>query len=191
MREFVVIMGAPGAGKGTQAKMLEQTLEMPQVSTGDLFRHNLKNQTELGKLVQSYYDRGDLVPDDVTIAMVRERLAQPDSKKGAILDGFPRTPAQAAALDELLSEIGGRVLVVPYVKVDSEVLMQRLMKRAAIEGRTDDTEDTIRNRMRVYEEQTEPLLDYYRQRGLLVEVNGQQPIEDVQADLQAVIAQAA
>jgi adenylate kinase len=191
MREFIVLMGAPGAGKGTQAKMLEQSLGIPQVSTGDIFRHNLKNQTELGKLAQSYMDQGELVPDDVTIAMVRDRLAGPDCRKGAILDGFPRTPAQAAALDALLAEVGGRVLVVPYVMVSSEELMARLMKRAAIEGRTDDTEDTIRTRMRVYEEQTEPLLDYYRQRGLLVELDGQQPIEDVQAALLAAIAQVA
>lgn len=191
MREFIVLMGAPGAGKGTQAKMLEASLDMPQVSTGDIFRHNLKNQTELGKLAQSYMDRGDLVPDDVTIAMVRDRVAQADCRKGAILDGFPRTPAQAGALQALLAEIGGRVLLVPYVNVESDELMRRLMQRAAIEGRTDDTEDTIRNRMRVYEQQTEPLLDYYRQRGLLVEINGQQPIEDVQADLLAAIAAAA
>lgn len=188
MREFIVLMGAPGAGKGTQAKMLEQALGMPQVSTGEIFRHNLKNMTELGKQVQAYYDKGELVPDDVTIAMVRDRLAQPDSAKGAILDGFPRTPAQAAALDQLLTEVDGRVLVVPFVKVDSDVLMQRLVKRAEIEGRVDDTEETVRNRMRVYEAQTEPLLDYYRQRGLLVEINGQQSIEDVQADLQALVA---
>lgn len=191
MREFIVLMGAPGAGKGTQAKMLEDALGVPQVSTGDIFRHNLKNRTELGKLAQSYMDKGDLVPDDVTIAMVRDRLDQDDCRKGAILDGFPRTPAQAGALQALLAEIGGRVLVVPYVMVESEELMRRLMKRAEIEGRTDDTEDTIRNRMRVYEQQTEPLLDYYRQRGLLVEINGQQPIEDVRADLLAAIAEAA
>ncbi len=191
MREFIVLMGAPGAGKGTQAKMLEQSLGLPQVSTGDIFRHNLKNETELGKLAQSYMDKGDLVPDDVTIAMVKDRLAQPDSDKGAILDGFPRTPAQAAALDTLLQEIGGRVLVVPYVSVSANELMQRLMNRAAVEGRTDDSEETIRYRMQVYEEQTEPLLDYYRQRGLLVEIDGQQPIEDVQAELQVVIAEAA
>ncbi|MEZ4519595.1 MAG: adenylate kinase [Chloroflexota bacterium] len=191
MREFIVLMGAPGAGKGTQAKMLEASLGLPQVSTGDIFRHNLKNQTELGKLAQTYMDRGDLVPDDVTVAMVKDRLSQPDCDKGAILDGFPRTPAQATALDALLQELGGRVLVVPYVQVEAEELMRRLVRRAEIEGRTDDSEETVRNRMRVYEEQTEPLLDYYRQRGLLVEVNGQQPIEDVQVDLQAIIGQAA
>lgn len=191
MREFIVLMGAPGAGKGTQAKLLEQSLELPQVSTGDIFRHNLKNQTELGRLAQSYMDKGELVPDDVTIAMVKDRLAKPDCQKGAILDGFPRTPAQAAALDTLLQEIGGRVLVVPYVKVDTGELVQRLLKRSVIEGRADDTEETIQNRMRVYQEQTEPLLDYYRQRGLLVEIDGQQPIEDVQAELLRVIAQGA
>jgi adenylate kinase len=132
-------------------------------------------------------DKGQLVPDDVTVAMVRERLSQPDAANGAILDGFPRTIAQANALTDLLAELGGRITCVPHIIVDREELVHRLLKRAEIEGRVDDSEDTIRTRMRVYEEQTKPLLDYYDQRGLVAEVNGQQPIEAVQRDLQAAI----
>ncbi len=184
-------MGAPGAGKGTQAKLLETEVGLPQVSTGDIFRYNLKQATDLGKLARSYMDKGELVPDDVTIAMVRDRLAQDDAAAGAILDGFPRTTAQAAALDELLGELGGHVAIVPHIVVEKEALIERLLKRAELEGRADDNEATIRHRMQVYEEQTKPLLDYYRQSGLVVEINGQQSIEAVQQDLQNAIKQAA
>ncbi len=187
---FIILIGPPGAGKGTQAKMLEQSLGLPQVSTGDLFRYNLKNETELGKLARTYMDKGELVPDEVTVAMVRARLSQPDAANGAILDGFPRTQAQADALDQLLGELGGRITVVPNIVVDREELIERLLKRSQIEGRADDNADIIRSRMRVYEEQTKPLLDYYGERGLLVNVNGQQSIEAVQQDLQRVIEQA-
>jgi len=185
--KFIVLMGAPGAGKGTQAKLLQEALGLPQVATGDLFRYNLKNETELGKLAKSYMDKGELVPDEITVAMARDRLAQPDCADGAILDGFPRTPAQAHALDALLAEFGAEITAVPHVFVDQEVLIERLLKRAVIEGRADDNEETIRTRMRVYEEQTRPLLDYYANRGLLVQVNGDQPIAEVQRDLIQVI----
>ncbi len=188
--KFIILIGPPGAGKGTQAKMLEQSLGLPQVSTGDLFRYNLKNETALGKLARTYMDRGDLVPDEVTVAMVKDRLAQADAAGGAILDGFPRTQAQADALDQLLAGLGGRITVVPNIVVDREELVQRLIKRGQIEGRADDTEETVRNRMRVYEEQTKPLLDYYSRRGLVVNVNGQQSIEAVQQELRRVIEQA-
>ncbi len=183
MAIYVVLLGAPGAGKGTQAKRLQAILGLPQVATGDLFRHNLKNETELGKLAKTYMDRGELVPDEVTVAMVRDRLSQEDCVNGAILDGFPRTLSQAAALDDLLKEFNGEISVVPYIHVEQEELVKRLLKRAEIEGRSDDNEETIRTRMRVYEEQTRPLLDYYREKGLLVQINGQQSIEAVQADL--------
>jgi adenylate kinase len=136
-------------------------------------------------------DRGDLVPDEVTVAMVKDRLSRADAAGGAILDGFPRTEAQAEALDKLLAEMGGRISVVPNIVVEREELIGRLLKRAQIEGRADDSEETIRNRMRVYEEQTKPLLDYYGQRGLVVDVNGRQSIEAVQQDLLRVIEQAA
>lgn len=190
MMNFVLLMGPPGAGKGTQAKMLEQGLGLPQVSTGELFRHNLKNNTELGVLARSYMDKGELVPDDVTIAMVKDRLSQPDAARGAILDGFPRTRAQAQALDKLVEELDGRIAIVPHIKVSEDELVARLLKRAQTDGRTDDNEETIRTRMQVYHEQTKPLLDYYEDKGLLVEVNGEQSIDAVQKDLQRVVESA-
>ncbi len=185
--KYIVLMGAPGAGKGTQAKLLEKRLGLPQISTGELFRQNFSKQTELGKLAKTYIDKGELVPDDVTVAMVRERLSQSDCANGCILDGFPRTLAQAAALDKLLAEFNSQINVVPYIRVDGDVLVDRLVKRAEIEGRTDDNLETIQNRMRVYFEQTAPLLDYYRTKGLLVEVDGDQPIEAVHNDLYQVV----
>lgn len=185
--KYVVLLGAPGAGKGTQAKLLQEALEIPQISTGDLFRYNLKNETELGTLAQSYMDKGELVPDEVTIAMVKDRLAQPDCAEGAILDGFPRNLVQAEALDQLLGEMNTAVSVVPSIHVGREELVQRLLKRAELEGRADDNEETIRTRMRVYAEQTKPLQDYYAAKGLLVEVDGQQSIENVQRALLDVI----
>ena len=190
MATYVVLMGAPGAGKGTQAKLLQEAIGLPQVSTGDLFRANLKNQTELGKLAQTYMDKGELVPDRVTVAMVKDRLSQPDCANGAILDGFPRTTAQAEALDELLADIDGEISIVPYIKVDEEVLVQRLINRGKIENRADDNEETIRTRMQVYYEETAPLLAYYRERGLLVEINGEQSVEAVQQELAQSIREA-
>jgi adenylate kinase len=190
-RNYIVLMGAPGAGKGTQAKRLQETLGLPQVATGDLFRYNLKQQTELGLLARRYMDAGELVPDSVTIAMVRDRLSKPDCVEGAILDGFPRNPSQAKALDELLAEFSGRVVIVPYIHVNQEELVRRLLLRAELEGRADDNEETVRTRMRVYQEQTEPLLAYYREKGLLVEINGVQTVDEVFADLQQAIAKVA
>ncbi|MBX3060687.1 MAG: adenylate kinase [Anaerolineae bacterium] len=190
MATFIVLMGAPGAGKGTQAKLLQEKLGLPQVATGDLFRANLKNQTELGKLANSYMEKGALVPDEVTVAMLKDRLAQPDCAMGAILDGFPRNVAQADALDHLLTEtFNSTIAIVPHIHVDVEVLVDRLQKRAEIEGRADDNEATIRHRMQVYEEATAPLLAYYAARGLLAEIDGDRPIEVVQADLLQRIAQ--
>lgn len=186
--KYVILMGAPGAGKGTQARLLEAALHLPQVATGDLFRHNLKNQTRLGRLAQSYMDKGELVPDDVTVDMVRERLSQPDCAAGAILDGFPRTLTQAVAFDSLLAELNGRICVVPYIHVDVDVLVARLLQRAAIEGRADDNEETIQKRMVVYQQQTTPLLDYYREKGALVQINGDQPVAQVQQDLLHAVA---
>lgn len=190
MPTFIVLMGAPGAGKGTQAKKLETALGLPQVASGDLFRENLKNESELGKLAKSYMDEGELVPDEVTVAMVKERLSRPDCQSGAVLDGFPRTTAQAEALDALLAEFDGKINVVPSIHVAQEVLVKRLLQRAEIEGRADDNEDTIRTRMRVYHAQTAPLLDFYRRRNLLVEVNGEQTIDRVQNELLNVIRKA-
>lgn len=188
--KFVILVGPPGAGKGTQAKLLQETLGLPQVSTGDLFRFNLKNETELGQLAQTFMDRGELVPDEVTVAMVEDRLSMDDCAEGAILDGFPRTLAQAKALDELLAKLGGQIDIVPSIEVPQDVLVERLLNRAILEGRADDNEETIRTRMQVYENQTKPLLDYYGQKNLVVPVNGQQTIEDVQKDLVQVIEEA-
>ena len=184
---FIILMGAPGAGKGTQAKLLETSLRLPQVSTGDLFRFNLKNETELGQLAKSYMDKGELVPDDVTVSMVEQRLAETDCAGGAILDGFPRSAAQAEALDSLLKKLNSKVAVVPFIHVEQEILVARLLKRAVIEGRADDNEETIRTRMRVYHESTAPLLDYYREQGAVVEVDGDRPVEVVQAELQEIV----
>ena len=188
--KFVVLVGPPGAGKGTQAKLLQKALGLPQISTGDLFRFNLKNETELGQLARTFMDRGELVPDEVTVAMVEDRLSKDDCSGGAILDGFPRTLAQAAALDELLAKLGGQIDIVPSIEVPQDVLVERLLKRAILEGRADDNRETIRTRMQVYENQTRPLLDYYGQKGLVVPVNGQQTVEDVQKDLVQVIEEA-
>ena len=185
----VVLLGAPGSGKGTQAEQLENSLGLQHISTGDLFRENLKNETELGKLARTFMDKGELVPDEVTVAMVRDRLSQADCENGAILDGFPRTTAQAAALDVLLQEFSAKIAVVPFIDVDQDVLVDRLAKRAEIEGRADDNEETIRVRMEVYQSETAPLLDYYDKKGLLVKINGEQSIDAVTADLTQVVQQ--
>lgn len=217
MATYVVLMGGPGAGKGTQAKKLQEELGLPQISTGDLFRENLKNETELGQLAKRYMDQGELVPDEVTVGMVRERLTRPDTANGAIFDGFPRTIAQAEALEELLAESGERVNVVPYIHVDRDLLLKRLSGRwtcpicgrvyhvlfnppeqpgvCDVDGgelyqRDDDTEETQRRRIEVYFEQTAPLLDYYHDKGLLVEIDGEQSIEEVYRDLSQVITEA-
>src|SRR5512139_3003232 len=129
MPAYIVLLGPPGAGKGTQAQAISEKLGLPHISSGDIFRENLKGQTELGKLASGYMNRGELVPDDVTIAMIRERLSRPDCAPGALLDGFPRTPTQAAALDEMLAEFSGRVNWVPYINVAENELVQRLTGR--------------------------------------------------------------
>lgn len=192
MATFVVFMGAPGAGKGTQAKLLEKALQLPQVASGDLFRANLKNQTALGNLARTYMDKGELVPDEVTIAMIKDRLSEPDCAEGAILDGFPRTVAQANALDDLLqTAFNAKITIVTYISVETDILVKRLLNRAQIEGRADDNAETIGKRMQVYQEETAPLLSYYRTRGLLVEVDGDRAVELVQADLLEKVAAAA
>ncbi|HOC22716.1 MAG TPA: adenylate kinase [Anaerolineaceae bacterium] len=206
---YIVMLGPPGAGKGTQAEILAQKLGLVHISSGDLFRENLSNQTELGKLAQTYMTKGELVPDDVTIAMVKERLSRPDCAKGAVLDGFPRTPAQAEALNKILAEMNAKVDLVPLISVPNDVLVERLSGRWMsksgrvyhalynppkvkwvddIDGtplyqREDDKPETVQRRIDVYYEQTAPLIDYYRQAGLLVEIDGTQEIEKVTEDI--------
>lgn len=190
MKGFVVLLGPPGAGKGTQAKRLEQAVGLPQISTGDIFRLNLRNQTELGKMAQQYMDVGELVPDEVTIAMVKDRLQQSDCAEGAIMDGFPRTVVQAEAFAGLLAELDGAIKIVPHIRVPTDVLVDRLLGRAREQGRADDSEETIRTRMSVYEQQTAPLIAYYESGGLLQHIDGDQAIDDVFADLLAAVTEA-
>ena len=214
MREFVVLLGPPGAGKGTQAKVISDRMHLPHISSGDIFRENIKNQTELGKLASDYMSRGELVPDDVTIRMIMERLARPDCADGALLDGFPRTPAQAKALDEMLKTIDGRVVMVPYIMVPEETLLERLTGRwtcranghifhekfnppqhagrCDIDGselyqRDDDKAETVSRRIRVYMDQTAPLITYYRECCLLQEIDGSQTIDNVTKSLLSVL----
>ena len=175
----LVLFGPPGAGKGTQAKRLAARFGIPAVSTGDIFRANIAEQTELGKLAQSFTDSGKYVPDEVTNDMVRARLAEPDAANGFLLDGYPRTAAQVVELDVMLSD-GGHVLdAVVELGVDPEELITRLLKRAETDGRSDDTEPVIRKRQELYAEQTWPLIDIYGARGLLRKVDGMGEIDEV------------
>jgi len=215
MATYIVMLGPPGVGKGTQAKILAEKTSLAHVSSGDLFRDNIKNQTELGQLAQSYMNKGELVPDDVTIAMIRERLSCPDCQAGAILDGFPRTPAQADALKQMLAEFGGDVDHVPFVNADEEVLVSRLSGRwtcranghvfhatfnppkepgvcdldgSELYQRDDDKVETVKRRIQVYAEQTAPLIKYYREAGKLIEIDGAQLIEQVTAALMKAVS---
>jgi adenylate kinase len=210
MGVYIVLLGPPGAGKGTQAEVIAEKLGLIHVSSGDLFRENIKNETELGKLAQGYISRGELVPDEVTIGMVQNRLMRPDNTKGALLDGFPRTPAQAQALDTMLQGSDAAIKVVPYISVPEDVLIERLSGRwtcraashvfhsiynpprkngvCDVDGselyqREDDKPETVLNRIQVFNKQTQPLIAYYRGNGLLVEIDGTQEIGKVTSDL--------
>jgi len=214
MARYYVLLGPPGAGKGTQAKLIADTLHLAHISSGDLFRENLSKQTELGKKAQVFINRGDLVPDDLTIDMVRDRLTRPDCVEGAILDGFPRTPAQAEALAVMLKENGGEVKSVPLISVPPEVLMERLSGRFSCKAaghvyhskynppkvagvcdldgselyqREDDKAETVQKRISVYLAQTSPLIEYYRTRGLLREVDGTCEIGEVTKQVLAAL----
>jgi adenylate kinase len=214
MPVYIVLLGPPGAGKGTQAEVISENLGLPHISSGDIFRENLKNQSDLSKKASEYMNRGELVPDDLTIAMIRERLSRPDCLPGALLDGFPRTIAQAEALAVMLAGINGKVEAVPYIYVPEDVLVERLTGRwtcrdqghvfhekfnppkvagrcdfdgSELYQREDDKAETVTRRIRVFLEQTSPLIAYYRQKGLLQEIDGTKTIEQVSADILAVL----
>ncbi|MCY7400040.1 MAG: adenylate kinase [Nocardioides sp.] len=168
----LLILGPPGAGKGTQAKRIAEHFGIPAVSTGDIFRANIRDETPLGQKVKSIIDAGEYVPDELTNDLVRDRLGEPDAREGFLLDGYPRTAAQVTELDDILAEQGHPLQHVLELTVDTEEVVARLLKRAETDGRSDDTEDVIRTRQGVYAEQTAPLVDTYRGCGLLVQVDG-------------------
>lgn len=177
----MVLLGAPGSGKGTQATLLTETLDVPHISTGVLLRQSVKDQTELGRQAEDIMARGELVPDDLMLALIEERLAQPDASGGFILDGYPRNLSQAKALDEVLTRLGAPVEHAVQIDVDVEQVVNRLAKRAELEGRSDDDPEVVRKRMMVYQEQTAPVVDYYASQGKLVRIDGMAEIKVVNA----------
>jgi len=214
MSKFIVLIGPPGAGKGTQAKLVSEKLDLPHISSGDIFREYFNNQSELGKIAHRYIERGELVPDEITIAMIRERLSKSDCETGAILDGFPRNPVQADALEQMLLEMDSEVDLVAYIDVPQEELIERLTGRltcreqghvfhrkynppkvanrcdydgSELYQRDDDKEETVKRRINVYMQQTMPLIEYYLRKNLLVKVDGMQTIEQVTKTLLEVI----
>lgn len=175
----LLMIGPPGAGKGTQAALLAQAFSIPAISTGDIFRYNVKNETELGKQAKAFMDRGEYVPDSLTNELVRDRLSHDDAKPGFLLDGYPRTVDQVHELDAILTESSTALDVVVQLTADNDELVRRLAKRAEIEGRADDTPEVIRRRLEVYDSQTAPLIDIYAARGLVAMIDGLGEISDV------------
>jgi len=172
-------MGPPGAGKGTQAKVVADHFAIPAISTGDIFRANVSQGTPLGKKAQEYMDAGEYVPDEVTNLMVRARIDEPDAAPGFLLDGYPRTLAQVEELDGMIRHTGHRLDAVVVLTVDPDEIVERLLQRAQVEGRADDTEDVVRRRQEVYAEQTEPLIEVYRGRGIVHEIQGMGAVGEV------------
>ena len=214
MAQFYVLLGPPGAGKGTQAAIIAEKCGIPHISSGNIFRENLQNSTDLGKKAKLYMDKGELVPDGITIGMVEDRLSQPDCKDGALLDGYPRTLAQAQALNEFLKKNGNKINAVPYINVPSNELIERLSGRrtckaeghvyhlkykppkhanicdqdgSALYQREDDKRETVEQRIKVFMEQTAPLIAFYKKDGLLFEVDGSLPIEQVNDKLMKIV----
>jgi adenylate kinase len=214
MPQFYVLLGPPGAGKGTQAAIIAEKCGIPHISSGNIFRENLQNNTDLGKQARVYMDKGELVPDGITIGMVENRLSQPDCKDGALLDGYPRTPTQAQALIEFLKKNGNEINAVPFINVPSNDLVERLSGRwtckaeghiyhlknkppkqanicdidgSALYQREDDKRETVEQRIKVYVEQTAPLIAFYKKDGLLFEVDGALPIEQVTDKLLEIV----
>jgi adenylate kinase len=183
----VVFFGPPGSGKGTQASRLAEAMGIPQVSTGEILRAHVSKGTELGAIAKPIMERGDLVPDELVTRMLRERLNEPDARDGAIFDGYPRTTAQAESLDALLTVSGRQVDVVLFIDVTDAVIVERLVKRAELERRADDTRETIQERLRVYRKATAPLAERYLASGKLVTIDGDRPVEVVFADVQGAV----
>jgi adenylate kinase len=175
----LILMGPPGAGKGTQASFIGEHFKIPAISTGDIFRANVSKGTPMGVEAQRYMDAGEYVPDEVTNLMVRDRIDEPDAASGFLLDGYPRTLAQVEELDGMIKFTGHQLDAVVVLTVDQEEIVARLLQRAEVEGRADDTEDVIRRRQEVYAEQTEPLIEVYRDRGILIEVDGMGEVAEV------------
>lgn len=184
----LLIIGAPGAGKGTQAERLSASFGIPAISTGDIFRHNVKNETELGKQAKAFMDRGEYVPDSLTNDLVRDRLAQPDAQAGFLLDGYPRTLDQVNELDDILASHGKSLDAVVLLTADTDEVVRRLLGRAIEQGRADDTEEVIRRRLEVYAEQTAPLVDLYQARGLVVAIDGLGEVAEVTERILAGLA---
>jgi adenylate kinase len=184
----LLLLGPPGAGKGTQAKRLVEELGVPQISTGDMLRAAVASGSPVGREARAFMDAGQLVPDAVVIGVAEQRLRQPDAARGFVLDGFPRTAAQARALDELLARLGVRLERCVSIRVDEAELVKRLLLRAEIEGRSDDNEQAIRTRMEEYRRKTQPLVDHYRAAGVLAEVDGVGDVEQVAKRIQEAVA---
>ncbi|HXV34859.1 MAG TPA: adenylate kinase [Gaiellaceae bacterium] len=186
----LVILGPPGAGKGTQAELVAADAGIPHVATGDMLREAMAEETPLGREVKPIYDAGDLIPDELMVGLIRERLSQQDTEAGFILDGFPRTLPQAEALDEMLAEIDRTLSAVLLFDLPEEVAVERLLGRAREQGRSDDTPEVIRHRLEVFHAKTKPVVDYYRSKGLLVDIRAERAVDEVLAEVQQVLAAA-